>query len=349
MKRTIIETLKGLVGAGLKARYGDKPDKRVKLRVMWELKHIIDVGFANSYVMGFWIFRQMAEPAGIHFWARGATASSIVCYCLGLTEIDPLRYGLHSVRFVNDKPPKFQFDIESSRMDEFMQMAEKCLSANAKDIDVESVRKSLMQDLTPKEYLSRRRERPLPENIDDELARYALYFPDTMDLYQAYVRQPSSFDGIIYQEQMMDILRETFHTSGIKANTIRLAIQRGEAERVEAYKQELFAGLKNITKEEAETAWQHLTSNPRAFLKAHAVSYVLASYKYKMNSKNNCVLSPETKLIMRTIILIILTAGLYLVWIFYKSNSEFIPFEPISLEEGTMISPEGDTENNSKN
>ena len=69
---------------------------------------------------------------------------------------------------------------------------------------------------------------------------------------------------------------------GIKANQIRLAIQRGEAEKVEAYKKELFANLKEMTIEEVETAWQRLTSTPRAFLKAHAVSRVLVSYQYDM-------------------------------------------------------------------
>jgi DNA polymerase III alpha subunit len=136
--------------------------------------------------------------------------------------------------------------------------------------------------LTPCEYLSRKHERPLPENIDDELARYALYFPDTMDLYEAYIKQPSTLNGLIYQEQMLDILRQVFHVGCIKADQIRLAIQRGEAEQVEAYRQKLFSDLKDITPDEAERAWQRLTSNPRAFLKAHAISQVLAKYKFEM-------------------------------------------------------------------
>ena len=130
------------------------------------------------------------------------------------------------------------------------------------------------------EYLSRRNERALPENLDDEIARYALYFPETMDLYETYVQNPSTFDHIIYQEQMMDILRQTFHVGGIKGNQIRLAIQRGEMEQVETYKHEIFANLENITPS-IEAAWQRLTSNPRAFLKAHAVSRVLAKYRYE--------------------------------------------------------------------
>lgn len=290
-KMTNQEILQGLVIEGMNMRYGDKlksvkisPAARrcsmIPLKMLWELKHIKDAGFVDYYLMMFWLFHQYAKSAGIGFWARGAMNSSIVCYCLGLTEVDPMKYGLHSARFVNDELPEFQFDVEASRFDEFMKEAEEMLQAHAKSLDVEAVKASLFKNLTPMEYLSRKNERQVPENIDDELARYALYFPRTMDLYEGYVRQSSTFDGIIYQEQMIDILRHTFHVGGIKANNIRLAIQRGETEQVETYKNELFANLQDITPNEAETAWQRLTSNPRAFLKAHAVSRVLAKYHY---------------------------------------------------------------------
>lgn len=282
MKETKTKILKSLVAEGMKMRYGDNPDRKVKLRILWELKHIIDAGFEDYYLMAFTLFRHNAASAGINYWARGAVPSSVICYCLGLTEIDPIKYGLHSVRFVNDEPPKFQFDIEASRYDEFMKMAEEVLQASTEDYNIQAIRERMLQclkNITPMEYLSRKRERPLPDNLDDELARYALSFPDTREMYYAYVQNSQS--DFIYQEQMLDILRQTFHVSSIKANQIRLSIQRGEAEQVEAYKQELFTDLKGLTLEKAEWLWQRLTSNPHAFLKAHAVSCVLAKYKYE--------------------------------------------------------------------
>jgi hypothetical protein len=112
------------------------------------------------------------------------------------------------------------------------------------------------------------------------MTRYALKFPDTMQLYNAYIQQSSAFNHLIYQEEMLDILCHIFHVGSIKANDIRLAIQRHEMERIEAYKKELFANLQNINPSNAETSWQRLTSNPNAFLKAHAVSRVLARYYY---------------------------------------------------------------------
>lgn len=289
---THMELFHGLVAAGMRMRYGNKPSKASILRVLWEKKHIIDAGFVDYYIMAFWIFRFHATLSNINVWPRSAMSSSIICYCLGLTEVNPIKYGLHSVRFVNDRTPDFQFDIEISRFEEFKKMAEHLLQANAGDYDIPAIKACLFKDvkqgqrirktsMCPSEYLNRKHERSVPENIDDEMARYALKFPDTMHLYNAYVQQPSAFDHLIYQEEMLDILCNTFHVGSIKANDIRLAIQRQETERIEAYKREIFANLKDINPSEAEASWQRLTSNPHPFLKAHAVSRVLARYYYE--------------------------------------------------------------------
>ncbi len=289
MKKSHTELLQGLVLAGLRGRYGKELEPKqinantktcsiAPVRMLLEMKQIEEAGFVDYYLMAFWIFKYSMQD--INFWARGAMPSSIVCYCLGLTEIDPIKYGLHSARFVNDELPKFQFDIDASRFDEFMKRAEDMLQANAEDFDIPAIRECLFKDVKPYEYLNKKQERPLPTGLEDEFARYALYRPDTLDLFDAYIQNPKS-DILIYQEQMFDILKEVFHVGGIKANQIRLNIQRGETEQIEAYKQELFASS-NLPDEEKEKAWQRLTSNPKAFLKAHAVSQVLASYRFDM-------------------------------------------------------------------
>ena len=280
MEMTHLNLFHNLVAAGMRMRYGSKPGKEAVLRCLFEKKHIMDAGFIDYYLMAFWIFRHYATSVEVAVWPRGAMPSSIICYCLGLTEIDPIKYGLHSVRFVNDELPKFQFDIEASRFEDFKKGAEELLEANADGYDIPAIRKCLFQDLTPMDYLSKERKRPLPDDIDDELARYALRFPQTMDLYETYVKNPKC-EILIYQEEMLDILNQVFHVYGIKVNQIRLSIQREEKKQVEAYKKELFANLKDVTLAEAETAWQRLISNPKAFLKAHAVSRILAQYRYE--------------------------------------------------------------------
>ena len=203
MERTHKGILKGLVGAGVRWRYGEKADNLVKRRIVWELMHIIDAGFVDYYLMAFWVFKYSKQ--GINYWARGAVPSSIVCYCLGLTEVDPIKYGLHSARFVNDEPPKFQFDIETLRYNEFMKRAEEVLQANAKDFDIPAIRECLFKDVKPYEYLNKKQERPLPTGLEDEFARYALYFPQTMDLFRTYVNQYPNCNLLIYQEQMGEL------------------------------------------------------------------------------------------------------------------------------------------------
>lgn len=292
MKKSHSELLQALVSAGLRERYGKELEPQqinentmtcsvAPVRMFLEMKQIEEAGFIDYYLMAFWIFNFHAKAAGIEVWARGAVPSSVVCYCLGLTEVAPIKYGLHSARFVNEDLPKFQFDIEASRFDEFMKRAEEILAENAEDYDIPAIRECLFKDLKPSSYLSMKKERPLPADLEDEFARYALYFPQTMDLFCTYVNQYPNCDLLIYQEQMLDILREVFHVSGIKANHIRLSIQRGETEQIEAYKHEVFEAS-DLSTEEKEKAWQRLTSNPKAFLKAHAVSQVLASYKFDM-------------------------------------------------------------------
>lgn len=292
MKKSHSELLQGLVSAGLRERYGKELEPQqinentmtcsvAPVRMLLEMKQIEESGFIDYYLMAFWIFNFHARAAGINVWARGAVPSSVVCYCLGLMEVAPIKYGLHSARFVNEGLPKFQFDIDASRFDDFMKKAEEILAENAEDYDIPAIRECLFKDLKPASYLSMKKERPLPADLEDELARYALYFPQTMDLFCTYVNQYPNCDLLIYQEQMLDILREVFHVSGIKANHIRLSIQRGETEQIEAYKHEVFEAS-DLSTEEKEKAWQRLTSNPKAFLKAHAVSQVLASYKFDM-------------------------------------------------------------------
>ena len=292
LKKSHSELFQGLVSAGLRERYGKELEPQqinentmtcnvAPVRMFLEMKQIEEAGFIDYYLMAFWIFNFHARAAGIEVWARGAVSSSVVCYCLGLTEVDPIKYGLHSARFVNEDLPKFQFDIEASRFDEFMKRAEDMLQANAEDFDIPAIRECLFKDLKPSSYLNKKKERPLPEDLEDEFARYALYFPQTMDLFCTYVNQYPNCDLLIYQEQMFDILREVFHVSGIKANHIRLSIHRGETEQIEAYKQEVFEAS-DLSTEEKEKAWQRLTSNPKAFLKAHAVSQVLAGYRFDM-------------------------------------------------------------------
>lgn len=302
MEMTHTDLLKKLVGAGIRWRYGEKPDNLTKRRIVLEMMYIIKARYVDHYLMAFWIFRQKAQD--INYWAYGAVPSSIICYCLGLTEIDPIKYGLHSERFVNDEPPMFQFDIESSCFDEFKKKAAEVFAANEENFDIQAMKDSLFQHLFAKTGMEKRSEREIPDDLEDEIAYYALSFPDTKDLFESYVRGKEgevwkktgiakldeilapTYGILVYQEQMLDILRELFHVRAIKANRIRIYIQRGDTEQIEAYKADLFTNLKDLTAEEAERVWSVLVSNRKAFLKAHAVSRVIEKYNFKSIDNN---------------------------------------------------------------
>lgn len=290
--------LQGLVAEGIKMRYGDKPGKVATLRWLWEIKQIIDHGFVDYYLRVFWLFHQYAYSNKIGYWACGATPSSIVCYALGLTKVDPLYYGLHSVRFVNDKRPKFQFDIESSRYNEFKEGIVKYLEVKASPAISANIQASLYENITPMNYLTRRKERSVPRNLDDEIAEYALTFPGKDSLFNEYnLRKDGkewaqtgiapldeiltpTYGLLVYQEQMLDILRLFFNYSALERNNIRLAIHRGETKQIAAYKAKHYEKPHILSANEYEVVWDVLISNPKAFLKAHAVSWVISRYYF---------------------------------------------------------------------
>lgn len=290
--------LQGLVAEGMKMRYGDKPGKAATLRWLWEIKQIIDHGFVDYYLRVFWLFHQYAYSNKIGYWACGATTSSIVCYALGLTEVDPLAYGLHSVRFVNDKRPKFQFDIESSRFREFKEGGVKYLEVKMSPNISANIQASLYENITPMDYLSRKKERSIPKNLDNEIAEYALNYPCTQALFEEYGLRKGgkkwsptgialldealapTYGLLAYQEQMLDILQLFFDCPALERNNIRLAIHRGDTEQIAAYKAKHYEKPHVLSANEYEVVWNVLVSNPKAFLKAHAVSRVLSRYYF---------------------------------------------------------------------
>ena len=292
--------LKGLVGAGIKWRYSTGLDKWAKLRILWELNHIIKSGYVDYYLMAYWIFRHSAQD--INYWTLGAASSSIICYCLGLTEPDPLRYRLHAELFVNEEPPRFMFDIELMRYDEFKERVEDIFAANYEEFDIVSMKDCFINNLWDSNWLSTENEREMPEDIEGEIALYALWYGSRQDLFEEYFLRKegdlwtttgiiqldnildSTYGLLIYQEQMLDILQQFFQVSPIEANRIRIAIQRKDEEQTKGYRALMFANMRNINTDDAEKAWEVLISNPKAYLKSHAVSRVLQSYDYNMPS-----------------------------------------------------------------
>ena len=93
--------LEELAMKGLKEKFKNDPTQEYLDRLALELEVIKKMGFA-SYFLIVWDFINYAKSKGIPVGpGRGSAAGSLVAYCLKITEIDPIKYGLLFERFLN--------------------------------------------------------------------------------------------------------------------------------------------------------------------------------------------------------------------------------------------------------
>jgi len=112
--------LRELVEEGAGERYGQiGPDLRARLE--HELAIITEMGFAGYFLI-VWDLIRFARERGIRVGpGRGSAAGSVVSYCLRITDLDPLRYGLIFERFLNPERkqmPDIDMDFDERRRDE---------------------------------------------------------------------------------------------------------------------------------------------------------------------------------------------------------------------------------------
>ncbi|WP_197430188.1 DNA polymerase III subunit alpha [Auraticoccus cholistanensis] len=102
--------------AGVARRYGTA-DERVRRRLEEELATIDQMGYA-SYFLTVADVVDMVREMGVRCAARGSGAGSLVNYLLGVSGVDPLRYGLVMERFLSplrQALPDIDLDVESAR------------------------------------------------------------------------------------------------------------------------------------------------------------------------------------------------------------------------------------------
>ena len=106
---------------GLKKRYGEKPDEEVVKRLEYELDVVIRMGYVDYYLI-VWDFIAYAKSRDIPVGpGRGSGAGSLAAYCIGITDIDPIRYKLLFERFLNPERvsmPDFDIDFCYERRQE---------------------------------------------------------------------------------------------------------------------------------------------------------------------------------------------------------------------------------------
>jgi DNA polymerase-3 subunit alpha len=106
---------------GLAKRYPE-PSAEVKERLGHELDVIQKTKFAH-YFLVVWDIISFARERGIYFGVRGSAAASLALYCLSVTDIDPLAYGLVFERFLNVERrelPDIDLDFQDDRRDEVL-------------------------------------------------------------------------------------------------------------------------------------------------------------------------------------------------------------------------------------
>ena len=115
------EYLVALCREGLKRRLKGKVTKEYSSRLEYELKTIIDMQF-EDYFLIVYDFILYAKKNGIMVGpGRGSAAGALVSYCLGITDIDPIKYGLLFERFLNPERismPDIDTDFPDDRRDE---------------------------------------------------------------------------------------------------------------------------------------------------------------------------------------------------------------------------------------
>ena len=118
---TLDSYLQELARAGLRRRYGPSVGDALEARLAHELAVIEKMGFAG-YFLVVWDFIQYARRQGIAVGpGRGSSAGSLVAYCLEITSVDPMRYGLLFERFLNPERismPDMDIDFADDRRDE---------------------------------------------------------------------------------------------------------------------------------------------------------------------------------------------------------------------------------------
>ncbi len=108
---------------GLRRRYGEDPGEDKKNRLSYEMDMIERMGYINYYLIVYDFVRYAKSidiPVGP---GRGSGAGSLAAYCLGITNIDPIRYQLLFERFLNPERvsmPDFDIDFSDERRQEMI-------------------------------------------------------------------------------------------------------------------------------------------------------------------------------------------------------------------------------------
>ena len=120
---TSAERLRRIVFDGARGRYGGAIPPEVVQQLEKELE-VIEALDYPGYFLTMWEIVDFCREHDILCQGRGSAANSAVCYCLGVTAIDPVLMGLLFERFISKEraePPDIDLDIQHDRREEVIQ------------------------------------------------------------------------------------------------------------------------------------------------------------------------------------------------------------------------------------
>ena len=117
---TSADLLRRLTWEGARERFGGRVPARVREQIGKELALIEELDYPG-YFLTMWDIVRFCRERGILCQGRGSAANSAVCYCLGITAVDPTKVDLLFERFLSREraePPDIDLDIMHERRDE---------------------------------------------------------------------------------------------------------------------------------------------------------------------------------------------------------------------------------------
>ena len=119
--------LKKLAQEGLRKRY-PQISPQIRDRFNYELEVIRKTGFADYFLIVADIVNWAKKEGIVVGPGRGSAAGSLISYCLGITDVDPIKYSLLFERFLNPERvsmPDIDIDFDDRRRDEVIEYAKR--------------------------------------------------------------------------------------------------------------------------------------------------------------------------------------------------------------------------------
>jgi len=121
--RTPMEELTVLAWEGARQMFGDPIPEKIRTNILYELDFIERMNYPAYFLTVYDVVRY-ARQQSILCQGRGSAANSTICYCLGITSVDPTKFDLLFERFLSaarNEPPDIDVDFEHERREEVIQ------------------------------------------------------------------------------------------------------------------------------------------------------------------------------------------------------------------------------------